>query len=116
MPWQKKKITLNLKLCNFALNPESAINMSTTTEQRIQRMQEKLQSALAPHALTIVDESAPHQGHAGAATGLGYFAITIGTKAFVGKGLVERHRLVYQALGDMMQTDIHALRIIIKKT
>ena len=87
--------------------------MTTLTEQRIQRMQEKLHAALAPHTLTIIDESAPHQGHAGAATGLGYFAITIGSKAFAGKGLVECHRLVYQALGEMMQTDIHALRIII---
>ena len=88
--------------------------MPTITEQRIQRMQEKLHTALAPHTLAIIDESVQHYGHANASTGLGYFAITIGAKEFTGKGLVECHRLVYQALGDMMQTDIHALRIIVK--
>jgi BolA protein len=88
--------------------------MTTLTEQRIQSIEEKLNTALAPSTLMIIDESAPHQGHAGAATGLGYFAVTIASKEFMGKGLVECHRLVYQALGAMMQTDIHALRIIIK--
>jgi len=89
--------------------------MTTLTEERCQRMQEKLFKALAPDTLTIVDESAPHQGHAGAATGLGYFAVKIGSPAFTGKSLVECHRLVYEALGNMMQTDIHALRIIVER-
>lgn len=89
--------------------------MITVTEQRSQRIQEKLHTALAPHTLSIVDESAPHQGHAGAATGLGYFAVTISSPTFTGKSLVECHRLVYEALGDMMQTDIHALRIIVER-
>lgn len=87
--------------------------MTTLTEERVQGMQEKLSAALSPDTLSIVDESAPHQGHAGAATGLGYFAVTISSPAFAGKSLLECHRLVYQALGDMMQTDIHALRIIV---
>ncbi len=90
------------------------MRMTTITEQRIQRIREKLETTHSPSSLTIVDESAPHQGHAGAATGLGYFAVTVAAAAFVGKNLVDCHRLIYQALGDMMQTDIHALRITIK--
>ena len=89
--------------------------MTTGIEQRNQRIEDKLNTALAPHTLSIVDESAAHQGHAGATTGLGYFAVTIGSPAFIEKSLLECHRLVYQALGDMMQTDIHALTIIVKR-
>lgn len=88
--------------------------MATLTETRIQQIQDKLSKALAPTALSIIDESAGHHGHAGAATGLGYFAITISSEAFTGKNLVVCHRLIYEALGDMMQTDIHAFRIHIQ--
>ena len=89
--------------------------MTNQTERRSKRMQEKLEHALAPTILTIIDESIQHHGHANAATGLGYFAVHIASLAFLDKSLVECHRLVYAALGDMMQTDIHALRIIMAK-
>ena len=83
-----------------ALNPE-----------RIQRMHELLESALAPTALEIVDQSHLHAGHAGAATGRGPFDLTIRAASFAGKTPIQRHRMVFEALGDMMQTDIHALSI-----
>lgn len=67
--------------------------------------------ALQPEKLNILDEGHQHLGHAGAQSGLGYFAISISASALKGKSRVEQHRLIYQAVGDMMQTDIHALRI-----
>ena len=75
---------------------------------RIERMREKL-AALEPVALEIRDESHKHVGHAGAKSGMGHFDMTIASPAFEGKSTLERQRMVYTALGDMMHTDIHAL-------
>jgi BolA family transcriptional regulator, general stress-responsive regulator len=77
---------------------------------RIERMRARL-GDLAPTEIDIRDESPLHAGHAGAATGRGHYALTIRSAAFEGKSAMERHRLVYSALGEMMQTDIHALSI-----
>lgn len=77
---------------------------------RIERMRERL-AALQPLHLEISDESHRHVGHAGAKGGLGHFNCVIASKAFEGKSVLECHRIVYEALGDMMQTDIHALSI-----
>ncbi len=68
-------------------------------------------ASLAPQHLDIVDDSARHKGHAGASQG-GHFRLTIVSGAFAGAGTLARHRLVHQALGDLMQTGIHALSII----
>ena len=73
-------------------------------------MQQRL-SGLQPESLDIVDDSAKHAGHAGAAIGGGHYELTIVSKQFAGKPQVARHRLIYQALGDMMQRQIHALSI-----
>lgn len=73
-------------------------------------MQQRLAS-LQPESVDIVDDSAKHAGHAGAASGGGHYQLTIVSKAFAGKPQVARHRLIYQALGDMMQRQIHALSI-----
>ncbi len=78
---------------------------------REQRLREKLESAFAPVELCIVDESAQHAGHAGAAGGLGHFRVVIVAAAFAGLAPIARHRRVYAALGEMMQTDIHALTL-----
>ncbi len=78
---------------------------------RISLIHERLQSALAPESIDIVDESAKHAGHAGARSGGGHFIVDIVATAFEGKNLIQRHRLVYDALGDAMQTEIHALSI-----
>ena len=78
--------------------------------QTIALMQQRL-SGLQPESLDIVDDSAKHAGHAGAASGGGHYQLTIVSKQFAGKPQVARHRLIYQALGDMMQRQIHALSI-----
>lgn len=67
-------------------------------------------AVLAPQQLEILDESHKHAGHAGARSG-GHFKLTIVSNLFDGKGLLQRHRMVYDALGSAMQTDIHALTI-----
>jgi BolA protein len=75
---------------------------------------DKIRAALAPLdplALTIEDESHKHAGHAGAATGRGHFHVEIVCAQFTGLSLLARHRRVYEALGDLMQTDIHALSL-----
>ena len=68
-------------------------------------------SALKPVAVDLRDESAQHAGHAGAASGGGHWQLTIVSEAFRGKNAVARHRMIYEALGDLMKRDIHALRI-----
>ncbi len=68
-------------------------------------------AVLVPLRLHIDDESAAHRGHAGAAGGGGHFRLTLVSAAFAGKNTVARHRLVYDALGDMMRGPIHALAI-----
>ena len=81
------------------------------TEERIRLIRERLVKSLAPAHLDIEDESHLHAGHAGAEDGRGHFVVTIQASAFSGQPLLKRHRMVYQALGEMMQTDIHALTI-----
>ena len=77
--------------------------------ERLEAIRAHLAAALAPSHLQVIDESHKHIGHAGARDGRGHFAVTIVSAAFAGKSLLERHRLVYGALGELMQTDIHAL-------
>jgi len=78
--------------------------------RRIAVIKDRL-SALEPQSCEVIDESAMHAGHAGAASGLGHFRVNITSQKFNGLKLIERHRLVYDAVGDLMQTDIHALAI-----
>ena len=73
-------------------------------------MRERL-AALAPESLEIADESAKHAGHQGAKGGGGHYALTIVSPRFDGQTTVARHRMIYAALGDLMQRDIHALSI-----
>lgn len=78
---------------------------------RIERMTQLIQEALSPTQLEIIDDSHKHVGHAGAKGGLGHFTVIVASSAFEGKRLLQKHRLIYDALGDMMETDIHALSI-----
>jgi BolA protein len=72
----------------------------------------RLEAALAPTRLELVDESARHAGHAGARPGgESHFRLTVVAAAFAGRGRVERQRLVYEALGDLMDGPVHALSI-----
>lgn len=85
--------------------------MSLSREQRPDAIRAALTAALAPTALDVLDESHKHAGHAGARDGRGHFAVAITSAAFAGKAPLARHRQVYAALGELMQTDIHALSI-----
>ena len=78
---------------------------------RVETIRSRLVAALAPDALDIEDESHRHAGHAGARDGRGHFRVRIVSAAFEGKSAIARHRAVYAALGELMQTDIHALAI-----
>lgn len=79
---------------------------------RVEKIQQMLGAAFTPVKLEIIDDSQSHAGHAGARqNGGGHFYATIVSNAFEGKNLVRRHQLVYEALTDMMLTEIHALSI-----
>ena len=74
-------------------------------------MRELLAAAFEPLALDVIDDSHRHVGHAGARDGRGHFTVEIVSAAFAGQSPLARHRAVYAALGDMLDTDIHALAI-----
>ncbi len=78
---------------------------------RVALIESRLKETFSPDSLAIIDESAKHAGHAGARSGGGHFIVEIVSDSFEGKNLIQRHRLIYQALGDAMQNEIHALSI-----
>lgn len=80
--------------------------MSDTLAQIRQRL-----ASLAPLSVDIEDDSALHAGHEGAKGGGGHYRVRIVSGAFAGLRTVARHRLVYEALGEMMRSQIHALGI-----
>ena len=79
-----------------------------TTQERIEST---LRQALSATEVRVIDESALHAGHAGAAAGGGHYRVTVVSPLFAGKNAVQRHRLVYAALADDMQQAIHALAL-----
>jgi len=81
------------------------------SQGRIQMIESALQAAFAPKELRVKDQSHLHAGHAGAREGLGHFDVMIVSDAFAGANALTRHKMVYEALGSLMETDIHALRI-----
>ena len=87
--------------------------MQTTNPTRVtDAIRQRLTAAFAPSRLDLTDESALHAGHAGARPqGESHFRMLIVAGAFAGKSRLERQRMVFAALGDLMQTDIHALSI-----
>lgn len=84
---------------------------SKLNTQRIDKINAALRAALSPLVLDVTDESHLHVGHAGAQSGRGHFHVKIVAAQFDDLTLIKRHRLVYAALGDLMDTDIHALGI-----
>jgi BolA protein len=78
---------------------------------RIAEIRLRLQHALQPLTLEIQDDSAQHRGHAGAAGGGGHYTVRVVSAQFAGLPLIARHRLVYQAVSDLMPGVIHALSI-----
>lgn len=87
---------------------------ATTPGDRIAMIRARLQAALDPQVLDVTDESHLHAGHAGARDGRGHFHVRIASARFKGLSAVARHRLVYEALGELLATDIHAVRISIE--
>jgi BolA protein len=73
-------------------------------------IRQKLEEALKPDLIEIIDHSAAHAGHAGNKGG-GHYNVTIVSEQFEGKTLVQRHQLIYAIMGDMMKEEIHALGI-----
>lgn len=83
----------------------------TESNARIEKIRQSIESALNPLRLEIIDQSHRHAGHAGARDGRGHFDVHIVSEAFKGKLPLARHRLVFSAVGNLMETDIHALSI-----
>ncbi|MBK7685062.1 MAG: BolA family transcriptional regulator [Rhodocyclaceae bacterium] len=79
------------------------MNVVTEIERRLQE--------LKPLLVEVIDDSAKHAGHAGARDGGGHFRLRIIAACFSGLSVIARHRLVYDALGTLMQREIHALSI-----
>jgi len=80
-------------------------------EERVAAIRAALEAAFAPTVLEVRDDSHRHAGHAGARDGRGHFHVMIASAAFEGMLPLARHRAVYAALGELMDTDIHALSI-----
>ena len=74
-------------------------------------IREVLEAKFAPTELLIKDQSHLHAGHEGAQDGRGHFDVTVVSTEFEGQSRIQRHRMVYDALNNLLTTDIHALRI-----
>jgi BolA protein len=85
--------------------------MKYTSIERKPIIQARLEQALAPLKLEIIDESYKHIGHEGAKTGASHFAVSIVSAEFEGLSSIKRHQLIYDILGDLIPQDIHALKI-----
>jgi BolA protein len=79
--------------------------------ERPERIRATLTERLDASVVEVTDDSHLHAGHAGARDGKGHFRVRIVAEAFAGLRPIQRHQLVYRALDEMMQTDIHALSI-----
>ena len=85
---------------------------ATSTGPVAAEMIRRLEAALSPTCLTLVDDSEKHRGHGGYnPAGESHFSLSIASAAFAGKSRVERQRAVYAALGDLMRERVHALSI-----
>lgn len=81
------------------------------TTSRAELIHERLTAALNPTHCEVIDESHKHAGHVGARDGRGHFKVRIVSDHFTGLSPLARHRLVYESLGELMKTDVHALSI-----
>jgi BolA protein len=79
--------------------------------KRLENIRARLEQKCAPSFLEMIDDSHLHAGHAGARSGKGHFRVRIVALAFVGLTPLQRHRLVYDSLAELMAQDIHALSI-----
>jgi BolA protein len=84
----------------------------TATGPVATEMLKRLNSALSPRSISLVDDSEKHRGHGGYnPAGESHFSVDVESDAFTGKSRVERQRLVYKALGELMKERVHALQI-----
>lgn len=83
----------------------------STEPSRVERIEALLRERLRADGVEVIDESHLHAGHAGARSGGGHFAVTVIAAQFAGATTLKRHRMVYDALADLMKNDIHALSI-----
>ena len=81
------------------------------TADRLSLIRKELESRFDPMELRVKDQSHLHEGHEGARDGRGHFDVMIVSEAFAGQNRIQRHRMVYDALTELLATDIHALRI-----
>ena len=81
------------------------------TQQRLDAIRQRIEHSLQPEQLSVEDEGHLHIGHEGAKDGRGHFRVMVVSEAFEGLTMIQRHRAIYEALGDLMTTDIHALAI-----
>ena len=81
------------------------------TSPRAERIKSMLEQAFSSALVAVEDDSARHAGHVGARDGAGHFLVRIESEDFTGRSRLERHRLVYKALADMLPREIHALNI-----
>ena len=77
----------------------------------------RLNSALSPTRIDLTDDSEQHRGHGGYnPTGESHFSLIVESPAFAGKNRVQRQRMIYAALGDLMEARVHALSIRARAT
>ena len=81
------------------------------SKKRVATIEKLLIAAFAPTELLVKDQSRLHVGHAGAQEGKGHFEVKIVSDKFAGQSRIARHRMVYDALGSFIDSDIHALNI-----
>lgn len=81
-------------------------------EDRPTMIRQRLEAALAPDQLEVHDDSHKHRGHEGAKAGGGHYRVIVVSDRFQGLSRIQRHRLVYEAIGEAMRADVvHALSI-----
>ena len=112
-----KKLYADASSRRFA-PPDPAPSMKAVTEgsqmseTRVAQIRQRLEQEFSPELIEVEDESHLHAGHPGARDGRGHFRVTIVAEAFSGRPRLERHRMVFAALGSLMQTDVHALAVL----
>ncbi|MBW7931388.1 MAG: BolA family transcriptional regulator [Gammaproteobacteria bacterium] len=79
--------------------------------ERRTAIHERISNQLQPLDIIVEDESHLHAGHPGARDGRGHFRVRVVSDRFAGLNTLQRHRLVYAAVGELMQSDIHALSV-----
>ena len=78
---------------------------------RVNVLRDRITSHINPVSIEIKDESSLHVGHAGAVKGGGHFAVKVVSDLFIDKSMLERHRMIYESVDDLMPGEIHALSI-----